>query len=94
MQQNFSLPQSLQNLLARIQNAGFLAYAVGGCVRDSLLGRPIHDWDVTTNAHPKEIKNIFADCRTIDQRLRYHVYLPRLYLASRMGKNVPQLRSF
>lgn len=71
MQQNFPLPQSLQNLLARIQSAGFLAYAVGGCVRDSLLGRPMNDWDVTTNAHPEEIKNIFADCRTIDTGIQH-----------------------
>ena len=69
--QQLSLPQSLHTLLTRIQDAGFLAYAVGGCVRDSLLGRPISDWDVTTNATPTEIKSIFADCRTIDTGIQH-----------------------
>ena len=69
--QQLSLPQSLHTLLTRILDAGFLAYAVGGCVRDSLLGRPISDWDVTTNATPTEIKSIFADCRTIDTGIQH-----------------------
>ena len=38
-------------VLDTLQRAGFEAWYVGGCVRDTLLGRPIHDWDVTTSAH-------------------------------------------
>lgn len=44
-----------------MQNAGHEAYAVGGCVRDLLIGRKPGDWDVTTNAMPEEIKRIFLD---------------------------------
>ena len=39
-------------VLDTLQAAGFEAWYVGGCVRDTLLGRPIHDWDVTTSALP------------------------------------------
>ena len=42
--------------------AGFPAYYVGGCVRDRLLGRPVHDWDVTTAALPEEVMALFARC--------------------------------
>ena len=69
--QTLSLPSSLTQLIARIEAAGFSAYAVGGCVRDALLGRPIHDWDVTTSATPEQIKSIFADCRTIDTGIQH-----------------------
>ncbi|MDR1568401.1 MAG: CCA tRNA nucleotidyltransferase [Streptococcaceae bacterium] len=51
-------------VLAKLQAAGFLAYFVGGSVRDSLLGRYIHDVDIATSATPYEVKKIF--CRTID----------------------------
>ena len=69
--QALPLPDSLIKLIARIEAAGFTAYAVGGCVRDALLGRPIHDWDVTTSATPEQIKSIFADCRTIDTGIQH-----------------------
>ena len=69
--QALPLPDSLIKLIARIETAGFTAYAVGGCVRDALLGRPIHDWDVTTSATPEQIKAIFADCRTIDTGIQH-----------------------
>ena len=42
--------------------AGFPAYYVGGCVRDRLLGRPVHDWDVTTAALPEEVMALFENC--------------------------------
>ncbi len=42
--------------------AGFPAYYVGGCVRDRLLGRPVHDWDVTTAALPEEVMALFEHC--------------------------------
>ena len=44
------LPQAVQYVLERLEAAGFAAYAVGGCVRDTLLGRTPGDWDVTTAA--------------------------------------------
>lgn len=53
-----------QPVLQKIQEAGFDAYFVGGCVRDVLLHQPIHDVDIATSAYPSEIKELFS--RTID----------------------------
>ena len=61
------LPEKVKQIITTIQAAGFEAYAVGGCVRDSLLGRIPDDWDITTSAKPEQIKALFA--RTIDNRL-------------------------
>lgn len=71
MKAMLSLPQSLSRLLARMKQAGFSAYAVGGCVRDSVLGRQVSDWDVTTSATPDEIKAVFSDCRIIDTGIQH-----------------------
>ena len=49
-------------MLRKLNEAGFEAYYVGGCVRDTLLGRPIHDWDITTSALPEEIMRVFSRC--------------------------------
>lgn len=65
------LPASVSDILSRLATAGYTAHAVGGCVRDSLLGRPVHDWDVTTSATPDEIKAVFAHNRTIDTGIRH-----------------------
>lgn len=46
-------------VLETLQNAGYEAWYVGGCVRDTLLGRPIHDWDVTTSALPEQVRALF-----------------------------------
>src|ERR1051326_8090197 len=48
-------------ILPVLNKAGFEAYAVGGCVRDTLLERQPTDWDVTTNATPEEIQKLFPD---------------------------------
>ena len=53
------LPQAVQYVLERLEDAGFAAYAVGGCVRDTLLGRPPGDWDVTTAARPEQVLTLF-----------------------------------
>ena len=58
-------------LLRRLNEAGFEAYAVGGCVRDSLLGKIPQDWDLCTSAKPDEIKACFAKERTILTGERY-----------------------
>lgn len=47
-------------LLRTLESSGYQAYLVGGCIRDSLLGREPKDWDVATNAHPLEIANLFS----------------------------------
>lgn len=59
-----TLPEKVEKIINIIENAGFEAYAVGGCVRDFLLEKTPHDWDITTSALPKEIKKIFR--RTVD----------------------------
>ncbi len=59
------LPPDVAALIARLQAHGFAAYAVGGCVRDSLRGVIPHDWDITTAASPDETAAVFADHRTI-----------------------------
>ena len=55
----YKIPKEILNVLDKFQNAGFEAYLVGGCVRDLLLKKIPKDWDVTTNAKPEEIQNLF-----------------------------------
>lgn len=57
--------------MKRLQAHGFQAYAVGGCVRDSLLGRKPNDWDLTTNALPHETAACFADHRIIETGMKH-----------------------
>lgn len=54
-----NLPLKVRQVIDTIQEAGYEAYAVGGCVRDTLLGRVPSDWDITTSAKPEEIKKLF-----------------------------------
>lgn len=63
------LPEKVNRIIHSIQAAGFEAYAVGGCVRDSILGRTPDDWDITTSAKPEDIKKIFR--RTIDTGIEH-----------------------
>ncbi len=65
------LPSSVAWALDRLRDAGFEAYAVGGCVRDSLLGRAPNDWDITTSALPEEVKAVFSDSRLIETGLKH-----------------------
>ncbi len=55
------IPKEVKNVISQLQEAGFEAYIVGGCVRDFLLGIEPKDWDITTNAKPEEIQKIFPD---------------------------------
>lgn len=64
-----ALPEKVKQIIETIQAAGFEAYAVGGCVRDSLLGRVPSDWDITTSAKPEQVKALFP--RTIDTGIRH-----------------------
>ena len=54
-----NLPERVAFLLECLNIAGYAAYVVGGCVRDSILGKTPHDWDICTSAKPEEIKNVF-----------------------------------
>lgn len=58
------LPEKVSKIINCLTEAGYEAYAVGGCVRDTLLGRTPGDWDITTSAKPEEVKALFG--RTID----------------------------
>ena len=49
-------------ILKKLRDAGYEAWYVGGCVRDTLLGRPVHDWDVTTSALPEQVMDCFPHC--------------------------------
>jgi len=65
-------------VLYRLKDAGFQACLVGGCVRDMLLGREPKDFDVTTNAHPEQVKGLFRNCRLIGRRFRLaHIHFGR-----------------
>src|SRR3989344_9027846 len=55
------LPSEISEILKKFNEAGYEAYAVGGCVRDLLRGVEPEDWDVTTGAKPEEIQKIFPD---------------------------------
>lgn len=60
------LPYNARFIIDRLQQSGYTCYAVGGCVRDSILGREPADWDFTTSALPEEIERVFSDCRTLN----------------------------
>ena len=59
------LPPYVRLCLDRLENAGFAAYAVGGCVRDSLLGLTPHDYDLCTAATPEQVRQVFSDYRLV-----------------------------
>ncbi|MDY6341654.1 MAG: polynucleotide adenylyltransferase, partial [Lachnospiraceae bacterium] len=63
------LPDKVKQILNTLENAGFEAYIVGGCVRDSILGRKPEDWDITTSAKPEQVKALFR--RTVDTGIRH-----------------------
>ena len=58
-------------IIHTLQNNGYEAFLVGGCVRDSILGRPIHDYDITTSATPDEMMEVFKDKRIIETGLQH-----------------------
>ncbi len=66
-----ALPQAVRDILQTLQGAGFAAYAVGGCVRDSLLGLTPQDWDICTAARPEETAACFSDRRVLLTGARY-----------------------
>ncbi|HKM20453.1 MAG TPA: CCA tRNA nucleotidyltransferase [Lachnospiraceae bacterium] len=64
-----TLPEKVKSIIQTLEDGGYEAYAVGGCVRDSLLGRTPEDWDITTSAKPEEIKRFFR--RTVDTGIQH-----------------------
>ncbi|MGN1084903.1 MAG: CCA tRNA nucleotidyltransferase [Lachnospiraceae bacterium] len=63
------LPKKVKLILDKLQENGYEAYAVGGCVRDAMLGREPQDWDITTSALPRQVKELFR--RTVDTGIQH-----------------------
>ena len=66
------IPDNIKYALEKLNNSGFEAYIVGGCVRDYLLGKNPHDFDITTSALPEEIKDVFKDLHIINNNGEKH----------------------
>lgn len=66
---NISVPEKAEYVIRTLQAAGYEAYVVGGCVRDSILGKTPMDWDITTSAKPEEVKALFS--HTIDTGIQH-----------------------
>lgn len=66
---NITMPKGAEYIIRSLEDAGFEAYIVGGCVRDAILGREPEDWDITTDAKPEEVKSIFRT--TVDTGIEH-----------------------
>ena len=64
-----NIPKSVRMIIGLLEQHGYEAFAVGGCVRDTILGRKPQDWDITTSALPRQVKEIFH--RTIDTGIQH-----------------------
>ena len=64
-----TMPQAARNIIETLTENGYEAYIVGGCVRDSILGKKPKDWDITTSAKPEEVKSLFK--KTIDTGIKH-----------------------
>ena len=64
-----TIPVNAEKILRVLENQGFEAFIVGGCVRDSILGRRPDDWDITTSARPEQVKALFR--RTVDTGVKH-----------------------
>ncbi|MBR3334241.1 MAG: HD domain-containing protein [Clostridia bacterium] len=71
MNYTLTLPDPVSELLTCLKQAGFSAYAVGGCVRDSLLGLAPHDWDICTSARPEQMQAAFSGYHTVETGLKH-----------------------
>ena len=69
MKITIQMPQAVREIIEVLEGAGYEAFAVGGCVRDAVLGRVPADWDITTSAMPEEVKALFS--RTIDTGIQH-----------------------
>lgn len=64
-----ALPKYVGFIIDKLYEKGYEAFAVGGCVRDVVMGRNPHDWDITTNALPEIVKETFN--KTIDTGIKH-----------------------
>ena len=66
---HISIPKHASDIIKTLSAHGYEAYVVGGCVRDSILGKEPADWDITTSARPEEVKKLFR--RTVDTGIEH-----------------------
>lgn len=66
-----TIPQDALELIGRLNDAGYPAYVVGGCVRDSLLGVTPKDWDICTGARPEEMQQVFRGFHVVETGLKH-----------------------
>ena len=64
-----NIPERVNSIIKTLEDAGYEAFAVGGCVRDIILGRKPQDWDITTSALPQQVKSLFR--RTVDTGIKH-----------------------
>lgn len=64
-----NMPKDVAHIIWILEKNGHEAFAVGGCVRDAIMGREPHDWDITTSANPEQVKALFK--RTIDTGIQH-----------------------
>ncbi|SER86589.1 CCA tRNA nucleotidyltransferase [Lachnobacterium bovis] len=96
-----NLPESVKKIINVLEENGYEGYAVGGCVRDTILSRSPQDWDITTSAKPEEVKSLFphtidtgiehGTVTVMDQHIGYEVTTYRIdgeYEDARHPKNV------
>ena len=63
------IPKQAASIIQTLSSHGYEAFVVGGCVRDSILGKTPSDWDITTSARPEQVKALFA--KTIDTGIKH-----------------------
>jgi len=68
---HLNLPGHARWIIRRLNEHGHSAYAVGGCVRDSILGREPNDWDICTSALPEEMQEVFRGCHVVETGLKH-----------------------
>ncbi len=68
---DISVPLQVEKIINKLYNAGYKAYAVGGCVRDSIIGNTPNDWDICTNALPNEVKKVLYEYKIIETGLQH-----------------------
>ena len=66
-----NLPKTVELIIDRLENCGYSAHVVGGAVRDSLIGRKLGDFDITTDAMPEDTKRVFSEYKTIDTGIKH-----------------------
>ena len=69
--ERITIPNAAELIISRLEEHGFEAYVVGGCVRDSIMGIPPHDWDICTSALPEQIIEVFSDLKVIPTGLKH-----------------------